>query len=567
MGRHSVSLLGSALMALVLSVSSILKCLNVPTEKLQALQRPIDFSARIRTRTTEQEDWFDQAVWDSNPVTNNRCFIVENVCHGAQEWFYHPAINHKSRNSISIRIEHSESPQPNAYPSHLNIRNTTTFQRSSSDKNICRFSPIPNHMVLNGKYSYMLGEFYSRVFVHLADMFKFLTTTNVGEPDKLKENLFLEQTQLYLSLLPRESKNNLLEGHQLFLGLLTSNAVFPFKSLVDNVGCTCMQRLFMCGFSPPDQQGISKPKGSMELDRQHQRFNTLLQTNHGNSSMSIYEYARDLVLRLGVEENPVIRNKIQDFRIQTIKSAMYNNSMERSAIQERDWKIIGLIQRSSRRKWLNLDQALSLCNQQVYQNVACIEVNVESKGMESPVQHLITHGALDGFMSIHGATLGDALLLPRGALVVEMLPYVLGKQMGDWTRSVDTPTPCGVNLVGTDLTHVGLPLNRSSVLHLNCPGGKYGRQCFKRRRDDVPNPNSWDNRDFTVDPIAIMDLVQKFVLGNLTTCQESKNAAGDDYVLYNVNCSERLGLPGKVHQFYRDPEWIHIKTGSFANAT
>ena len=42
--------------------------------------------------------------------------------------------------------------------------------------------------------------------------------------------------------------NKLLDSHHLFLSPFTSNPVLPFFSLMDNTGCSCMKRLFFCGY-------------------------------------------------------------------------------------------------------------------------------------------------------------------------------------------------------------------------------------------------------------------------------------------------------------------------------
>ena len=152
--------------------------------------------------------------------------------------------------------------------------------------------------------------------------------------------------------------------------------------------------------------------------------------------------------------------------------------------------------------------------------------------------------------------------------MVEFLPYVLkGLLQGSWTRTVSAPTPCGATFVGTDLFHVGYPLDRSSVLHLEqaCQG-KLDWKCFKGRQK-----HSWDNRDFSVPPQAVIDIIDRLLVKNATnpleSCHEYNRVAGDDYVLYNVNCSNKPGLARSVHHFYREPDWIDVKTQSFSNAT
>ncbi len=98
-----------------------------------------------------------------------------------------------------------------------------------------------------------------------------------------------------------------------------------------------------------------------------------------------------------------------------------------------EWKIIGLTQRTYRRTWLNLSEVIDACDElhNVSQvKVACVEVNVEKTN--SPMEQLLLHGKLDGLIGVHGAQLTQAILLPRHAHVLELLPWIPNYINGKW---------------------------------------------------------------------------------------------------------------------------------------
>jgi hypothetical protein len=85
--------------------------------------------------------------------------------------------------------------------------------------------------------------------------------------------------------------------------------------------------------------------------------------------------------------------------------------------------------------------------------------------------------------------------------------------------------------------------------------------------------NRWDMRDFSVPQDKLLHLLQRFVVdvnkinGNSSsssslTCEDYKNRAGDDYVVYNVMCSDNDNIPSNrtIHHFYRNKEWGDMKT-------
>jgi hypothetical protein len=143
-----------------------------------------------------------------------------------------------------------------------------------------------------------------------------------------------------------------------------------------------------------------------------------------------------------------------------------------------------------------------------------------------------------------------------------------------------TDTPLGVIFDNTDLVHVGFPLNASSASHVECLEKSFtannteptSYDCMKLRE------NRWDRRDFSVPQDKLLHLLQRFVVdvnkiddsnsnsnsssSSSLTCEDYKSRAGDDYVIYNVMCSDNDKNPSNktIHHFYRNQEWGDMKT-------
>jgi hypothetical protein len=143
--------------------------------------------------------------------------------------------------------------------------------------------------------------------------------------------------------------------------------------------------------------------------------------------------------------------------------------------------------------------------------------------------------------------------------------------------SIITDTPLGAIFENTDLVHVGLPLDASSASHIECLEKSFTANsteptsfdCIKKDRN-----NGWDERDFSVPQDKLLHLLQRFVAdvkkidgsssggssssSSSLTCEDYKNRAGDDFVIYNVMCSDNDNNPSAnktIHHFYRSQEW------------
>ena len=265
---------------------------------------------------------------------------------------------------------------------------------------------------------------------------------------------------------------------------------------------------------------------------------------------AIFRAARNFIRQRVMLNNPFVQQDTDQARQEFLKE----RGVKESSYD--DWKIVGLTQRTGRRKWLNIQESLQMCEDKLKaQKILCVIVNVEDPGF-TPTAHVVVHGMLDALIGIHGPQLTDALWMKPGSLVVEILPYLPQTvTYGSWTRSVETPTPLGLIYMGTDLYHVGLPLDWRSVPQCSNKRGGQFTECVRRKK--------WDSRDFDVPVDDVHDVLRNFVDGQRPhDCATQRQRAGDDrFVLYNALCNdgddENDGGNGLSHHYFYWKQKIH----------
>jgi hypothetical protein len=421
----------------------------------------------------------------------------------------------------------------------------------------------------------MIGEFYSRSLMYMHRLvsmapliqqnFEQLKSLNMSNSDM--EPLFdhqppIEQTQYYVHI--TIANKRLLDAHKLLLsGMHQLNGIQSTrwaKSAVDLLlpenddGCQCFQKLVFCGYDTYMQQPNERytlwpsknidesgdeidgdsacnpvsplftmmPNECREFAKLKSHLLSNIEANYPNIDDAIAQHRRALLLsRNLIEEN-------------------YNNDTK-------EWSIVGLAQRYSRRKWLNLANVTDACN--IFfnsQNVLCIEINVE--GAKSPYEQFIIHRSLDALVGVHGAQLTQAVLLPAGSHVLELLPWIPGYIQGGWTARTSRPTPLGIIFHNTDINHYGYSLNRSSVPLCKDTKPDDEKDCFT----SIQNRKifAWANRDFVVDSNVVIRFVEKFVLHQDDRCNGMM--AVTEFVLYNIWCKEETSKASlHVRHFYR----------------
>lgn len=242
-----------------------------------------------------------------------------------------------------------------------------------------------------------------------------------------------------------------------------------------------------------------------------------------------------------MQKDPMLHQKIEQTRRQILlqKGATGNNFD--------GWKIVGLAQRKYRRKWINIDKAISMCDEKFRRHkVVCITIDVEEA--HSAEEQLLMHRSLDAFIGVHGAQLTQGVLLPSQAYVLELLPWVPSYLMGDWVATVDRPTPLGIIFHNTDLNHVGYALDRDSVplcLHVDRSDETHERDCLMNTTNGMSKKFRWDIRDFAVRPKVIEDFISSFLLQEESTnsmlCDDKQQRAVEkNFVFYNAYCRQDL---------------------------
>ena len=101
----------------------------------------------------------------------------------------------------------------------------------------CSYSPIPNHFVLHGSYTHMLGEFYARIMAPLVELLHFVlelsplaatnTTATVApfeQQQRARLDIFRKSTKFYFSGID-DTRQKLFESHRAFLTLYSDHPV------------------------------------------------------------------------------------------------------------------------------------------------------------------------------------------------------------------------------------------------------------------------------------------------------------------------------------------------------
>lgn len=582
--RNEVNLHGKILL-------TSLQAWNEPVDANFGLQQ-VPSSSSLPRQTNA--DWFHETVWNANNSTNE-CWQVENLCHSSHRWFY---------DTRSPRIGRQPPFVLDMYGSRLklNITNTSaTFMGrprilrvqspSSSFENIdpredtelitpsflqtCTYSPIPNHLVLQSHFNEMLGEFYGRSLNQLNYLQKSVlqslsqsaasltndwnqsTTPFASTPTEARAR-FLEQTQIYLHVRTFTEHSKLLDSHHLFTDAFRSNPLLSFTSLLDYTGCRCMKRLFLCGYNAKNGKQVGNVRGvfsnsSVPTELEPASKTLTLKTHDLFPLRELRQRLRDAV----INNNPFLQHDIVNFRSNAISRhrPMLAHQLTRNEVNE--FRIVGLTQRTGRRRWLNLDDTLRRCNTEWFgddDKIVCVEINLENVDV-NPVRQVVIHAACDMIFGIHGAQLTEAIWMRDGSVVVELLPWMPDNaKYGPWTRSTHRPTPLGVIFSESPLNHIGYRLERASAPYcLNKTDPLELKQCFRGFL--------WDNRDFQVNPETIKDMIGKFAPTfhrqgaevTVPICGKLQERAGHRiYVLYNVYCSNGTVANDapSVHHFY-----------------
>lgn len=349
--------------------------------------------------------------------------------------------------------------------------------------------------------------------------------------------------------------DRILDGHRLFMASMpANNPLLSFRSLLDAPRCQCLPRTVFCGYD------IKSKTAANDSDRPL----FVLTSTRGSIGPKIdierdYAELRRYVKEELLDKNPLMLQMIDDYRAATFQAHKITNSD--------GWNLVGLCQRNSRRRWLNLKSIIRHCNQKFRRHkIICLEVNMDLESSHT-AQQAVLHGALNGgLIGIHGSHLVNANLLPLGAHVLELLPWFPGfmKWGRSWARKSKTHTPLGSMFHNSDLNHFGFALERRSApLCKEYIGSKNDTTCLQDLYDDDMQKVWWGNRDFYVDPVIVETFLSRFLVDPPLACDEfwarqqmklTVDGREKAFVLYNVVCRENLNGSSSAHHYYLDED-------------
>ena len=447
----------------------------------------------------------------------------------------------------------------------------------------CEVSPVTRHIVLQSLFNDMIGEFYSRTLLRLYKLM-------AGHVERESEGRKRSNSTASDTLLPWEERiqfyvhvaygnKRMLDGHSLLLSGMLSDPSSPVPLSLRDVfveggkdECECYEKMVLCGYDVythdvrldsvdigerPDNnsgdtasddnngdnnEGAKRLKytlwSSVKLDMAKETDITPCGRGLIGNEYACQDWGE---LRTFLGDNfarhyPRLESDVAERRARVIRdlAAAYGTGDRGNGLE--DVAVVGLTQRTYRRSWINLSRVLAECNARLAGKAVCVEVNVENA--RTPYEQLIMHRSLDALVGVHGAQLTQSVLLPPGGHVLELLPWVPSYIRGRWVQTTHTPTPLGIIFHNSDLKHLGYSLGRDSVPLCNkfSEGGVEEETCFMSNRKRF----IWENRDFTVDPNAVVNFVEMFVLhyrSGRRTCDDLAGALDDErFVLYNVRC-------------------------------
>ena len=155
---------------------------------------------------------------------------------------------------------------------------------------------------------------------------------------------------------------------------------------------------------------------------------------------------RDVISTIN-SKDPGMKEKIRQYKR---KILMEKGLISQNSTGGDEWRLVGLAHRKYRRIWLNIDDALHLCNEKFLRyKIMCIPIDVEETN--TPEEQLLMHGSLHAFIGVHGAQLTQGVLLPNHGYILELLPWIPHYLWGSWVATTHAPTPLGVIFRETQL--------------------------------------------------------------------------------------------------------------------
>ncbi|KAL7527308.1 hypothetical protein ACHAWF_002127 [Thalassiosira exigua] len=495
----------------------------------------------------------DAYFWEQN---KSSCVHVDNICSWKDGWFYAPSrwLQPVHQPTATLKVNKRDIVKTHGYDLIEDRRIKFSVSSRSNElynATVCSFSDTPYHIIVQSAYSDMMGEFYSRAILPLNRWFQ-------DFPLRSKD-----QIQMYIHVLD-ERKQKLFEGHRLLLGGLRNNNKFSsFLSLMPNKTCRCYTKLIFCGYNvehlnvhtntslgvDSDTKTVFTPRSTI-ANPKVDCFSKRGPNDLRNGYCPAYRRLRKDLINIYSEKDPMLDKKIRLSRQHILLSKGWMSNA--SDIEE--WKFVGFAHRKSRRRWLNIEDHIAMCNENFERNkIVCVKIDVETA--KSPDDQLLMHRSLHALIGVHGAQLTQGVLLQSHGYILELLPWVPFYLWGSWVATTHTPTPLGIIFHGTDLNHAGYPLDRESVplcLHIDRSDKEEERRCLMNKTSGVIEKFRWADRDFNVPLNVTTDFISSFLLkDNDLICDNMETRAKNKrFVLYNALCKQNTNSTYGTRHYY-----------------
>jgi hypothetical protein len=218
---------------------------------------------------------------------------------------------------------------------------------------------------------------------------------------------------MYLHVVEK-NKQKLMEGHRLFLSGLPNNDKFDsFLSIVSNNTCQCFEKLVFCGYELkpaslyiPANNSSATSFNNLAMDYTNEDAKVFRPVGHITSQKTVctritagkndllsnpcysYRILRHDIYKTYAQKDANLSHKIMAHRKNIlVQKGLADNFI--TAAEVNKWKFVGLTMRKKRRVWLNIDESLSLCDEEFKkEKVVCFTVDVEDA--DSPEKQVRT---------------------------------------------------------------------------------------------------------------------------------------------------------------------------------
>lgn len=154
-----------------------------------------------------------------------------------------------------------------------------------------------------------------------------------------------------------------------------------------------------------------------------------------NQHCNIWQDLRVSLIKMYESTHPNLHQDIQAYRKHLVAQALQAYFPGESYLQQ-DWKIVGLSQRSDRRKWININEVMTHCNNHYHLNgIVCVEVDVanlptsfidtgRNQSLTAVEEQLVLYRSIDALVGIHGSQLTQGVLMQSNSVMVELMPWL-----------------------------------------------------------------------------------------------------------------------------------------------